>query len=186
VDLGELALDVLVEGDEDQALVQLARRVETAAVVEAAPQDTGLVTKKAPDTAVSPDEQPLPPPHGGGNSSQGAGAANGGQPVAAHSSGFSKSAAPKVRLRCATKGHGRTVTVTCVARGAGSAKTTALRFRIVRGGKVLATAATRLRHARATVVLHARRALRKGTYVLRVTITQRGSVSATQSTVRLG
>jgi hypothetical protein len=90
----------------------------------------------------------------------------------------------KLTLACSAKGAGHKVTASCRAKGARAS--TALRFRIVRSGKVLATASTRLRKSRATAVLHTQRALRKGSYTLRVTATQRGAVSAMQTRVRLG
>lgn len=148
--------------------------------------ESGLVVKTAPATAVSPDDKPLPLPHDGGSSQGGGGPGAGSPPPPGHHGAASKVKAVKLRLTCTTKGGGRKVTVTCVGHGAGTAKTTAVRFRIVRGSGVLATASTRPRHARASAVLRPRRALTKGTYVLRVTITQRGSVTATHSSVRLG
>jgi phospholipase C len=148
--------------------------------------ESGLVVKTAPATAVSPDDKPLPLPHDGGSSQSGGGPGAGFPPPPGHHGAASKVEAVKLRLTCTTKGGGREVTISCVAHGAGTAKTTAVRFRIVRGSKVLATASTRLRHARASAVLRPKRSLKKGTYVLRVTITQRGGVTATHSSVRLG
>jgi phospholipase C len=157
--------------------------------------ESGLVVNKPPATAVSPDDKPVDVSQGGGGDSQGGGGdsqGNGGAgqgqqgPPPAHHGAGSKVAPVRLKLTCRTKGSGRRITITCSAKGAGTSKTTAVRFRIVRGGTVLATASTRLRHARASAVLHTRRSLKKGTYTLRVTISQRGAVSATHSSVRLG
>jgi len=144
--------------------------------------ESGLVVNKPPATAVSPDDKPLDLPSGGGGNGGGNGA---GSPPPGHHSGASKGARIRLRMTCTTKGGGHKVTVSCLAHGAGASRMTAVRFRIVRG-RVLATAATRLRHSRASAVLHSRRSLKRGTYTLRVSIAQAGAVTATHSSVRLG
>jgi len=143
--------------------------------------DTGLVVKKAPATDVDPNAAPA--------AQQQAQAPATGAPVAQPAPAAAASTSTAVRtvkltLACSAKGAGHKVTASCRANGARAS--TALRFRIVRSGKVLATASTRLRKSRATAVLHTKRALRKGSYTLRVTATQRGAVSAMQTRVRLG
>jgi len=148
--------------------------------------ESGLVVNKPPATAVSPDDKPLDLPSGGGNGSGNGGGNGAGSPPPGHHSGASKGAKVRLRMTCTTKGGGHKVTVSCVAHGAGTSKTTAVRFRIVRGSRVLATAATRLRHARASALLHSKPSLKRGTYTLRVTISQPGGVTATHSSVRLG
>jgi phospholipase C len=93
--------------------------------------------------------------------------------------------AAKIRLACKTSGSGRKVTISCTAKGASSGAT-ALRFRIVKGNKVLATAATRLSHGRAKVTLRAKKALKKGRYTLRISISHAGGVAGVTRTIKLG
>jgi len=107
-------------------------------------------------------------------------------PGVAGASTTPKAAPLKVSLACKTTGKGHTVAISCTAKGAGVAKVTALRFRVLRSKAILATKATRLHGARASAVLHVRKALRKGTYTLRVTITQAGVLTATTTKVHLG
>ena len=93
--------------------------------------------------------------------------------------------APKITLACKTSGGGRRVTISCTAKGESSGAT-ALRFRIVKGNKVLATAATRLSHGRAKVTLRAKKALKKGRYTLRISISHAGGVAGVTRTIKLG
>lgn len=143
--------------------------------------DTGLVTKTAPVTAVSPDTTPLAP-GSGSTAPAGGGMPHGGHP--AGTKGSSKSL--RIRMRCTARSGSRSVKASCRASGVGASRTTAVRFRLLRGNALLATAATPLRHSRASAVLRAKRALGKGTYVLRVTTAQRRGLSATNHSVRLG
>ena len=83
------------------------------------------------------------------------------------------------------QGHGRKVTISCTAKHV-SAGATALRFRIVRANKVLATAAAKLAHSRAKVTLRSKRALKKGRYTLRIAITHAGGVAGVTRTIKLG
>ena len=95
-----------------------------------------------------------------------------------------KPAAAKITLSCSTKGSGRKVTIFCGAKHV-SAGATALRFRIVKGSRVLATAATKLSHGRAKVTLRAKRAL-KGRFTLRISISHAGGVAGVTRTIKLG
>jgi phospholipase C len=95
-------------------------------------------------------------------------------------------AAAKLTLSCATKRNGRNVTVSCTAKGADVSKgATALRFRIVKGNKVLATSRTTLAKGRAKVVLRSKKTL-KGRYTLRIAITRAGSVTGISRSIKLG
>ncbi|HEY4096483.1 MAG TPA: alkaline phosphatase family protein [Baekduia sp.] len=109
-------------------------------------------------------------------------------PVVATSTNPLAPKAVKLSLTCTTKGKGKTVTVSCKAKGAKLTKATALRFRIVaKGGKVIATTAAKISGAaKISAKLHTSKAIKKGKYTLRVTITQAGAVSAKNSTIRLG
>ena len=49
-----------------------------------------------------------------------------------------------------------------------------MRFRIVKGTKVLATKSVKLTKKKAKVVIRPKRKLKKGKYTLRITITQTG------------
>jgi 5-hydroxyisourate hydrolase-like protein (transthyretin family) len=71
---------------------------------------------------------------------------------------------------------------TAKGRGAG---TTALRFRVARGRKVLATARTLL-HGRAHATLRTRKRLKSGRYTLRVAIARAAGASSVSRTIRLG
>jgi phospholipase C len=90
-----------------------------------------------------------------------------------------------VKLSCRTSGRGKRITVSCTASGKDASKRTALRFRIVKGSKVLATARVTLSRKKAKVVLRPSKALKKGRYTLRITITQTGGVLALTRTIRL-
>jgi phospholipase C len=93
---------------------------------------------------------------------------------------------PAVKLSCQARGGARRVTITCTARGSDAARTpTAVRFRIVRKGSVLATARTTLSHQRARVVLRPKHRLKAGRYTLRITVTQTTGVLALTRTIRL-
>ncbi len=68
-----------------------------------------------------------------------------------------------------------------------SAQHTALRFRIVRGGHVLATARTLVSHkGTAKAALRSRRSLRAGRYTLRIAVADPTGVSALHRSVTLG
>jgi phospholipase C len=91
-----------------------------------------------------------------------------------------------VSLTCKTTGKGKAATVACNAKGAGVSKITALRFRVLKKSTVIATVATKLHGGKATAKLHFKHAVKKGTYVLRVTITQAGVLKAVTTKVHLG
>jgi len=76
------------------------------------------------------------------------------------------------------------VTVTCQFRTLHFRGRTAVRFRIVRRGKVLCTARSLLHDSRATATLHAHRAL-EGQYVLRIALTNKSGVVGFSRTVRI-
>jgi phospholipase C len=79
--------------------------------------------------------------------------------------------APK--LSCAARSAGRKISVSCKATG-GSGARTAVRFRVISRGKQLATAATTVHGSTAKATLKAKKALKKGTYELTVTIATAG------------
>jgi phospholipase C len=170
---------------------------------------TGLVTTHPPATAVSPDGTPTSTytaPASGLTSStdtttpgtdksedNAAPAANSelvatptAAPGVAGASTTPKAAPLKVSLSCKTNGRGHSVSVSCTAKGTGVSKVTALRFRVLRSTAILATKATRLKGTKASATLHVKTALKKGTYTLRVTVTQAGVVTATNKKVHLG
>ena len=71
-------------------------------------------------------------------------------------------------------GGGKKVTISCKASGKDAGKKTAVRFRIVKGTKVLATQSVKLSKKQAKVVIRPKTKLKKGKYTLRITITQTG------------
>jgi phospholipase C len=94
------------------------------------------------------------------------------------------SAAPKIRLSCSTRGSGHKITISCSAKGADAAHgATALRFRIVKRNKVLATGAAKLSHSRAKVTLRSKQALKQGRYTLRIAISHAGGVAGVSRTI---
>jgi phospholipase C len=96
------------------------------------------------------------------------------------------SPAPRITLSCSTRGRGHKITIACTAKGPdANAGPTALRFRVLKAGKVLATASTRLSHRRAKVTLRSRRAVTKGRYTLRIAISHAGGVAGVTRTIRL-
>jgi phospholipase C len=174
---------------------------------------SGEVVKKAPDTTVNPDGTTSNYGSGGNDLADpastdttteatpvsGTSATTGGGNTAAISapvvttapvSGTSTAAATKaslaVSLTCRTSGKGKAATVACTAKGAGVGKITALRFRVLKKSTVIATVATKIHGGRAKARLHFKHAVKKGTYTLRVTITQAGVLKAVTSTVHLG
>ena len=92
---------------------------------------------------------------------------------------------PSVKLSCRTTGSGKKLTISCTASGADATKPTTLRFRLVRGSKVVASVTTKLSHKRAKIVIKPKKRLRAGRYSLRVTITQSGGVLAQTLSVRV-
>jgi phospholipase C len=92
--------------------------------------------------------------------------------------------APK--LACTATGKGKRVSIACTATG-GSGARTAVRFRIARAGKQLATASTAVRGGTAKATLKTRTALKHGAYTLTVTVSTTGMAPvASHKTVRLG
>ncbi|WP_064750267.1 alkaline phosphatase family protein [Solirubrobacter soli] len=90
-----------------------------------------------------------------------------------------------VSLSCKVTGGGKKVTISCKASGKDAGKRTAVRFRIVKGSKVLATKSVNLSKKQAKVVIRPKTKLKKGKYTLRITITQTGGTLALTKTIRL-
>jgi phospholipase C len=156
---------------------------------------SGLVLKKAP-TDIGPlgtapnGPAPTPTPTATSTSTSGTSTVSGtvgDAPAprgAVQDAAATHGAAAKIALSCTTRGGGRKVTISCSAEHV-PAGATALRFRIVKGARVLATAATRLSHGRAKVTLKSRRPL-KGRFTLRIAISHAGGVAGVTRTIRLG
>lgn len=76
--------------------------------------------------------------------------------------------------------------VSCTAGGADVARgRTAIRFRLVRGSHVLATARTLLRDGQARAALRARRALAPGRYTLRIALVRADGVTGMHRSIRV-
>ena len=82
---------------------------------------------------------------------------------------------PNVKLSCKASGTGKKLTIACTASGSDATKKTALRLRIYKGKKLVANVASKLSHKKAKVVIKPKKALKKGKYSLRITITQANS-----------
>ena len=93
----------------------------------------------------------------------------------------------RISLSCRATKRGRGLAIACSVSGADAAKgTTSLRFRLTQGSKQLATARAVVRGKRATVVLTARRPLKRGSYRLRIAIAHsNGSVGSASQAIRL-
>ena len=68
----------------------------------------------------------------------------------------------QIKLSCKVSGGGKKISVSCTATGADASKKTALRFRIVKGSKVLATASANLSKKKAKVTIRPKKAIKKG------------------------
>ena len=80
-----------------------------------------------------------------------------------------------VKLSCKTSGGGKRITVSCTGQRQGrDAKKTTLRFQILKGKKVLATASVTPQRRRRRSIIKAEKKLKAGRYTLRITITQTG------------
>ena len=90
-----------------------------------------------------------------------------------------------VNLSCKTTGGGKRITISCKASGKDAGNRTSLRFRIMSKKKVLATAGGKLSHKKAKVVVRLKKALKKGRYTLRITVTQTGGILTFDRTIRL-
>ena len=87
--------------------------------------------------------------------------------------------------RYLSAGGGKKVSIRCKASGKDAGRKTAVRFRIVKGTKVLATKSVKLTKKQANVVIRPKRKLKKGKYTLRITITQTGGTLALSQRIRL-
>jgi phospholipase C len=116
--------------------------------------------------------------------SVGAGAPGGQGGTGAGQGGRGKGAVA-VKLECSASGAGERVKVRCSVRGA-SGGSHALRMRVVRDGKVLASSRTLLHGTRASAVLRAGRPLR-GSYTLRIALDgASGAVTGVQQPLSIG
>jgi len=118
---------------------------------------------------------------GGQGSGSGSAGGTGGGSGSGHGSGGST-----LTITCAATGKGQKVTVTCTVSGGSSRGPSALRFRVVKGAHVLATARTAVHGTSARAVLRAARPLSRGSYTLRVALTSRAGVVGSHQTVKLG
>ncbi len=90
----------------------------------------------------------------------------------------------KLKLSCKTTGGGRKVSISCTATGR-EAKT-AVRFRIAKGAKILATGRTTVSNkGRVKITLRPEKALKKGKYTLRIAISRPGGVIGLTQPIRL-
>jgi phospholipase C len=89
----------------------------------------------------------------------------------------------KLRLTCTAKGGGRKVSVACTATG--TRARTAIRLRIVKGRRILATGRTALTGDRAKITLRPKRKLKRGKYTLRIAISRPGGVIGLTQQIRL-
>jgi phospholipase C len=93
---------------------------------------------------------------------------------------------PAVKLSCRTSGGGKRVTVSCTASGKDATKKTSVRFQLMSKKKTLATATGKLAKKKVKVIIRPKKALKKGKYTLRITLTQQGKAKlALTRTVRL-
>ncbi|MDO8210990.1 phospholipase C [Conexibacter sp. CPCC 206217] len=95
---------------------------------------------------------------------------------------------PQVKVTCTTKASGKKIFVSCKVTGK-DAKTgkTALRFRVVKNEKVLATARAVVKSGRASVTLRTKSKVRSGKYQLRIAIAHSGGANSSLTrTVKLG
>ncbi len=164
----------------------------TTGQVEAAPAGSGTTTTPTTTdttptttdtTPTTTATTPPPPPHGGGGRGSGG---NGGGRGSGGSRGGSGPRKPDIKVTCTTTRHGNKITVTCKVTGKDAKSgSTALRFRIVRGSKVLATNRTLVKKGHAASVLKTNKTLH-GKYTLRISIAHTGSaVASAASTIRL-
>jgi phospholipase C len=124
---------------------------------------------------------------GGAHSPSADGAQVGSPEGSSSAQGGPGASASTPKLKCGASGAGRRVKVTCTVRGAsGRGGALALRFRIVRGGRVLASARALLHGTQASTVMRTDRRLR-GSYTLRVALdSASGGVSGVRQAVSLG
>jgi hypothetical protein len=88
---------------------------------------------------------------------------------------------------CKATGKGKKFVVTCTIESAGRGTgKEAVRLRIVKGSKVLATSRTFLKGTHASTVLNTAKALTPGAYTLRIAISSQAGVSGANQTVKLG
>jgi phospholipase C len=91
----------------------------------------------------------------------------------------------KLKLSCSAKAAGKKISVSCKASGADAKKNgIAVRVRIAKGKTILATTAAKLAKGKVKVTLRSKKPL-KGTYTLRIAVTQKGGVLGISQTIRL-
>ena len=153
--------------------------------------ETGLVVKNPPQVTPTPTPTATPVTSVSVDTTVG-GTVDGGTPPAAAAApeklpAVTTSGAPaKLTLKCATKGSGKTFTVSCTAKGADAkAKGIAVRFRIAKGSSVLATSRTTLKSGKVKATLKAKKALKKGKYTLRIAVTSKTGVTGISQTIHL-
>jgi phospholipase C len=148
---------------------------------------TGEVTKTAPATdegGTTPTTTTTTPTgEDSGDGNPGGDEPRGEHPDPVHGGGKPTSSdhgpkKPDVRVACTTSRHDKRLSVTCKVTGRDAKSgTTALRFRVVRGSKVLATSRSIVEKGHAATVLKTRSRLH-GTFTLRIAIARSGSASA--------
>jgi phospholipase C len=128
----------------------------------------------------------------GGSGSGGGGSGKGGSGGSGSGgSGNGHGGHGQTELVCKATGKGKKFVVTCTVDGKGTGTGTgngkqALRLRLVKGGKVLATSRTFLNGSHASTVLSTAKALTPGAYTLRIAISSQAGVSGATQTVKLG
>ena len=91
-----------------------------------------------------------------------------------------------VRLSCKVSGSGKRIKLSCTATGKDAGTKTTLKIQIKKGSKVLASAKATLSKKKAKVTIKAKKAIKKGKYTLRITLTQTGRTTITTTkTIRL-
>jgi phospholipase C len=117
---------------------------------------------------------------GSGQGGSGKGGSGGGKGQGGHGHG-------QQTFVCKATGKGKKFVVTCTIEGAGKGTgKEAVRLRIVKGSKVLATSRTFLKGTHASTVLNTAKALTPGAYTLRIAISSQAGVSGANQTVKLG
>ncbi|MDA0165949.1 hypothetical protein OM076_37135 [Solirubrobacter ginsenosidimutans] len=86
-----------------------------------------------------------------------------------------------VKLSCKTSGGGKRITVSCTGSGKDVTRKTTLRFEILANKKVVASAKGSLAKKKVKLVIKAKKTLKKGSYTLRISISQSGRTAVTQT-----
>jgi phospholipase C len=154
--------------------------------------ETGEIVKTPPSTTPSGNPTPTPTPAGstsvtttiGGTVEHGNADDLPAEPTVSGTSYAGKAA--KLTLSCTTKSSGRKIAVSCTANGAdASAKGIAVRFRLLKGSKLLGTSRTTLAKGKAKATVHTSAALKKGAkYTLRIAVTNKTGTIGITRTIR--